>query len=159
VQFPENLREIDPALPDADFLSEIFWISWIEAVFRMQAAHILADNVQRAHWITLAVKNKIGGIEIRTDVVEPGVQDSSQHSDRRFLSSLHQEYLPVGLAVARHFTNGLHTVGVQRCIGIFRNKAAVRVNGFDVAPFSQVGGPLQSVYAGSPRLQRYEANG
>ena len=92
MQFGYNFFKVNLALADRRFVAEFMTILGVDAVFDMQIADILAENVQRVDRIAFTVKNDICGIEVDTQVWQSDIFDSAEQCYRSFLSGFEPEF-------------------------------------------------------------------
>src|SRR6266550_2339690 len=158
-KFDLSFESTDIFLPPRYLLhltDQIFQVSLCRAhIFELpRARNFSLDGIHR---IRLAVKNQIGEIEVNALIVQTNVLNRAHERYWRFLAGLVTQVLPIALAVACYLTDRLHRLFIERVVGIFRNKSAMRLHGGDAALLGEVGGLLDVCDAGRACLARNQA--
>src|SRR5205814_7749934 len=105
----------------------------------------------------LAVKKQLREIEVNALIFQTNVLDRAHQRYWHCLASLVTQVLPIALAVACYLPDRLHRFYIERVVGIFRNKSAVRLHGGYAALLGEVGGLLDVCDAGRACLARNQA--
>src|SRR5437899_4974064 len=81
-----DARKVHLAFADRNFLAQLPGIGRPEPVFSVDTLYIRTEQLDRIHWIGLAVQNQIGEVEIDALIISADVLDRADQSNRCFLA-------------------------------------------------------------------------
>src|ERR1035437_1369741 len=116
------------------------------------------ENIHSVYRIRFAVENEVSRIQSYGQIGQAYVANHTRHRCWGLLTGLHQEVLPIALAMLRHGANGLDRSWVKSIGWVFGNEAAVRLHLGDADEFGKVRHLAQRIDACGTRFWRYYAN-
>src|ERR1035437_4953617 len=159
MQLGEHLPKVDQPFADEHLFTQFAGIGGPSAVLGMHAAEVRPQNVHRVHRVGLAVENQIGRVQPDSKVGQANIVNHPRYGRRCLLAGLHQEILPVALAVLRDRADGFNRSSVERVAGVLWNEAAMRLHLADAQQFGEIRSLAKSVNAGGAGFRRNQADG
>src|ERR1035437_1103950 len=102
----EDCSKVNQTFSDKDLFAELAWVGGPSSVFRVHTSNMRPENIHSVYRIRFAVENEVSRIQSYGQIGQAYVANHAGHRRWGLLTGLHQEVLPIALAMLRHGANG-----------------------------------------------------